>query len=298
VGHEVVRALVRAGVAVRVLDPGPPHPRWPAGVEHQRGSLLDPQLLSDAMQDMDGVFHVAGVWDGSPGGDARMRELNVGGTEAVLKHGLPTVLTSSSITCGFGPLSRPGSEDQASEDPRNPIRGTGALYRETKLALEALAAKHGAWMVNPDYVIGPGDVGGVVTGPLLRAARMPVIPSPAGGKCFVSGHDVGIGHVLAWKQAQPGRRYLLGSENVPYAKIFQRIALLMGRRPRVIPIPRGLPGLLSKAPKIGARFGAIEQMMLPRYRSHKRAAAELGFTPQPIESAIKQMIEETAPAGP
>lgn len=291
-GHEVVRALVRAGVEVRVLDPGPAHPRWPAGVEHHQGSLLDPLALSTALQGMEGVFHVAGLWDGSPGGAERMRALNVAGTEAVLKHGLPTVLTSSSITCGFGTLAKPGLEDQPSEDAHNPIRGTGAVYRETKLALEALAAKHGAWMVNPDYVIGPGDLGGVVTGPLLRAARMPVIPTPAGGKCFVSGHDVGIGHVLAWKKAQPGRRYLLGSENVPYAKMFQRIALLMGRRPRVIPIPKGLPGLLSRAPKFGVRFGAIEQMMLPRYRSHARAEAELGFVPARIEAALKAMAEE------
>lgn len=291
-GHEVVRALVRGGVQVRVLDPAPPHPRWPERVEHLRGSLLDPGTLSRALQGVDGVFHVAGVWDGSPGGEERMRALNVGGTEAVLEHGIPTVLTSSSITCGYGPAAQPGTEDEASEDPQNPIRGTGALYRQTKLALEQLAAEHGAWLVNPDYVVGPGDLGGVVTGPLLRAARMPLIPTPAGGKCFVSGHDVGIGHLLAWRRAKAARRYLLGSENLPYAKVFQRIALLMGRRPRLLQIPRGLPGLLTRVPGIGARFGAIEQMMLPRYRSHARARAELGFVPQSIEAALKAMIQE------
>ncbi len=288
----MVRALVRGGVSVRVLDPGPPHPRWPAGLEHMRSSVLDPASLSQALEGVDGVFHVAGIWDGSPGGEARMQALNVGGTQAVLERGLPTVVTSSSITCGFGPLDRPGTEDEASEDPGKPIRGTGAAYRKTKLALEDLVAEHGAWMVNPDYVIGPGDLGGVVTGPLLRVARMPVIPSPAGGKCFVSGHDVGIGHLLAWRQAQPGRRYLLGSENVPYAKIFQRIALLMGRKARIVPMPKGLPGLLSRLPKFGGRFGAMEQMMLPRYRSHARAEAELGFAPQRIEAALRAMIEE------
>lgn len=221
-----------------------------------------------------------------------MRALNVGGTQAVLEWGLPTVLTSSSITCGFGSLERPGTEDEASEDPNNPIRGTGKVYRETKLALEALAAEYGATVVNPDYVIGPGDVGGVVTGPLLKAARMPVIPTPAGGKCFVSGHDVSIGHLLAWRKGRPGRRYLLGSENVPYASMFERIALLMGRRPRVLRIPRRLPGLLSSAPKLGQRFGALEQMMLPRYRSHQRAHEELGFKPGRIEPALREMIQD------
>ena len=79
----------------------------------------------------------------------------------MLELGLPTVYTSSSITCGFGPLHAPGGEDGPSEDIRNPIRGTGRVYRETKLAIESMAVDAGAWIVNPDYVVGPGDVGGV-----------------------------------------------------------------------------------------------------------------------------------------
>ena len=237
VGHGVVAALSRAGAEVVVLDPGRPHPRWPSGVAHLRGDVRDAGSVRQAAKGCEVIFHVAGLWDGGPGGEERMESINIGGTRAVLSVGLPVVYTSSSITCGFGSKQHPGTEDDPSEDPRNPIRGTGARYRQTKLEAERLVAAAGGHIVNPDYVIGPGDVNGVVTGPLLAAARLPIIPAPRGGKCFVGVDDVGVGHLLVLR-GQPGRRYLLGSENLSYGEVFGRVAAAMGRRPRIVPLPR------------------------------------------------------------
>ena len=253
---------------------------------------MDGRALERAAKDADAVFHVAGVWDGGPGGDERMRHLNVGGTRAVLGLGLPTVYTSSSITCGFGSWERPGTEDEASEDPKRPIAGTGKVYRETKLAAEALVAEAGGWIVNPDYVVGSGDVGGVVTRPLLMAARLPVIPSPAGGKCFVGVADVGEGHLLALQRGQPGRRYLLGAENRRYSEVFATLAAMMGRQPRSLPLPSLLPRALKRLPRLGQTAGALEQMTLPRYRSSERARSELLWAPGPVDDAFRAMVAE------
>lgn len=294
VGHGVVRALHEAGVSVVALDPGPPHPLWPPGVHHARGDLTHPPTLARAAAGCDVIFHVAGVWDGRPGGDDRMRALNVGGTRAVLGLGLPVVYTSSSITCGFGRRDRPGREDEPHEDPRHPIEGTGKVYCETKLAAERLISDAGGWLVNPDYVIGAGDVGGVVTGPLLRAARLPIIPAPRGGKCFVSVSDVGRGHVRAWQHGAPGRRYLLGSENLSYAEVFRRIAARAGRTPRVVPLPRAAARILQRVPRLSQTGGALAQMSLDRYRSSDRARAELRWQPSRIDEAIDEMLAFSA----
>lgn len=285
----MVRALVAHGLRVRVVDPAPPHPRWPAGVEHVRQGL-------DAVRsvDEDVVFHVAGVWDGGPDGERRMRALNVDGTRHVLGWGRPVVYTSSSITCGFGPWDRPGSEDEPSEDPANPIRGTGRVYRLTKLEAEGLVAQAGGWIVNPDYVVGPGDLTGVVTGPLIRAARLPVLPAPQGGKCFVDVDDVGQGHLLAWLAGTPGRRYLLGAENRRYADVLAFLAGAMGKRLRLVRLPRLVPRLLTHVPVLGRVAGAIEQMNLERYRSSARARTELGWTPNSVDRALERMVEPRA----
>lgn len=291
VGHAVVRALAARGVAVTVVDPGPPHPRWPAGVRHERVGVFDVRA-----PDTDVVFHVAGVWDGRPGGEARMWRLNVEGTRHVLAWGRPVVYTSSSITCGFGE-TRPAGEDDPSEDPARPMRGTPKAYRETKLAAEALVGAAGGVIVNPDYVVGPGDVGGVVTAPLLRAARLPVIPAPPGGKCFVGVDDVGEGHVLAWLRGAPARRYLLGAENRAYADVIGTIARLSGRwarvgGPRFVPLPARAHAALRRVPGLGPIAGALEQMSLVRWRSGERARTELGWAPEPVDDALAAMVAE------
>jgi dihydroflavonol-4-reductase len=293
VGHGVVAALHRAGREVVVLDPGRPHPGWPPGIQHRRGDIRDPRIVRQAAAGCGMIFHVAGCWDSGPDGAARMRSVNVDGTAAVLSVGLPVVYTSSSITCGFGSREHPGGEDDPSEDPARPIRGTGAIYRQTKLAAEALVAEAGGYIVNPDYVIGAGDINGVVTGPLLAAAASPVIPAPRGGKCFVGVADVGLGHLLVLR-GQPGRRYLLGSENLSYAEVFAAIAVAMGRRPLIVPLPRLIPRLLCRLPRLGPTIGAVEQMGLPRYRSFERARRELGYAPRPVAQAIAELVASAA----
>ena len=270
-----------------MLDPAPAHPRWAGPVEHHRAGLTE---LQDGLG-AEVLFHVAGVWDGGPRGDERMRRLNVEGTRHVLGLGVPVVYTSSSITCGFGPWERPGEEDEPSEDPRNPIRGTGRIYRQTKLEAEALVAAAGGRIVNPDYVVGPGDVHGVVTEPLIRASRVRLLPAPRGGKCFVGVDDVGEGHVLAWERAVPGRRHLLGAENRRYGELLQTLARMQGRELRLLPYPRRIVGLLTGLPLLGRTAGALEQMNLERYRSGARARAALGWAPKPVDQALAQMVE-------
>lgn len=289
VGHAVVAAVAQRGWSVAVLDPAPPHPAWPAGITHHRGDVRDPAVVAEAAAGAAVIFHTAGVWDGKPGGDQRMWSLNVEGTKAVLGLGRPVVYTSSSITCGFGPLSRPGTEDEPSEDPANPIRGTGAVYRQTKLAAEALVAAAGGWIVNPDYVVGPGDVHGVVTGPLLQAARLPVVALPGGGKCFVAAADVGEGHVLAWQRGKPGRRYLLGAENRTYRDVIGTLARVTGRRHIQLPLPNAVRHLAS-IPALSAIGGPLEQMALERYRDNQRARLELGWLPSPVDAALAAMV--------
>ena len=290
VGFGVVAALARRGVAVRVLDPGAPHPDWPAGVEHVQGDVRERRVVRDAVRGVDVVFHVAGLWDASRNGDSNMESLNVGGTRVVVESGAPVVYTSSSITCGYGSWDRPGGEDDPSEDPQAPIRGTGRMYRLTKLAAEEIVGEADGWIANPDYVVGPGDVKYTVTGPLLAAARLPVIPAPGGGKCFVGVHDVGEGHLGVFARGRPGRRYLLGAENRRYRDVLAVLARLLGRHPRVLNLPDAVPRALASLRPLRPLAGPLEQMSLERYRDSGRARSELGWSPRPVDEALEALV--------
>ena len=296
VGHGVVAALAQHNIKARVLDVAPPHPLWPAGVEHLVGDVRDRALVKAAAQSCDVIFHVAGLWDGGPNGEERMRSINIGGTRAVLATGKPVVYTSSSITCGFGDAHDFGTEDGPSEDPNHPIRGTGRVYRETKLQCERMVSESDGWIVNPDYVIGAGDVGGVVTKPLLVAARLPLFLAPIGGKCFVGVRDVGQGHVRALMHGKPGRRYLLGSENLLYGDVIRLLAQLMNKHHLNLPLPRRIPRTLLKIPfkhPFTQTLGALDQMSLIRFRSNARARDELNWIPSPVDNSLREMVHWT-----
>ena len=60
IGQHLVSALAAGGRQVRVLDVRPPTCALPA-VEYVAGSVLDPNLVEEALRDVDEVYHLAGL---------------------------------------------------------------------------------------------------------------------------------------------------------------------------------------------------------------------------------------------
>ena len=113
------------------------------------------------------VYHLAGMFDPSPGGEQRMVDVHVYGTRALLRAAERAkverfLLCSSSITVAFGSKEKLGTEKD-DFDPVSCYGSSGALYAyyRTKLQAEQLVL---GWqsldsvVVNPDYIIGAYDV--------------------------------------------------------------------------------------------------------------------------------------------
>ncbi len=265
--------------------------------------------LARVLEGCDGVYHLAGTFDPSPGGLQRMRAVHVYATRALLracdKAGVKRmVLCSSSITVGFGPRSAPGDESTPLDADAVYGRGTALrAYHDTKLQAETLGAGWGSVevvTVNPDYIIGPYDVK-PTSGQLIVAmgkGRMPV--HPRGGKCFQSAEDTALGHVLAMERGQSGRRYLLGSHNLSYQEFMGKVATALGVAPPRLPLP---DLAVRAAGRLGGwlqardphRFAGMDRRVLmamqqERYRSGRRAEQELGLKPAPIEAGIEAAV--------
>lgn len=265
--------------------------------------------LARVLEGCDGVYHLAGTFDPSPGGERRMRAIHVYATRALLracdKAGVKRmVLCSSSVTVGFGSREAPGDEDSPLDADGVYGRGTALrAYHDTKLQAEHMGAGWGSVevvTVNPDYIIGPWDVK-PTSGQLIVAmgrGRMPVYP--LGGKCFQSAKDTALGHVLAMERGTPGRRYLLGSHNLSYREFMGKAAKELGVSPPRFPLPqlavRGagrLGGWLQA--RDPHRFAGLDRRVLmamqqERYRSGRRAELELGLQPSPIEDGIRDAV--------
>jgi len=263
--------------------------------------------LARAMDGCEGVYHVAGIFDPSPGGIDRMRQVHVYGTRALLRAMEKTgarrmVLCSSSITVGFGDLDAPGDEDTPLDPDAIYGRGNALrAYHDTKLQSEELALGWGGVEVvgvNPDFILGAWDVKPTSGQLVLTMAKRFVPVYPQGGKCFQDADDCAVGHLLAMDRGTPGRRYLLGNENLSYRDFMGIVAEVVGQRPPVFALPTSATAL---AGRVGARLQRVDahrfagldpnvlrSMQQPRYRTAQRAFTELGVPRSPIRGAVQK----------
>jgi UDP-glucose 4-epimerase len=132
IGFHLVNALRQAGRTVRVLD------LRPANSDFIQGSIADPNLVAQAVRDVEVVYHLA--WGFYPGDERREIQENLFGTlnllEAALAAGARHFLFASTAVV-YGPTG-PVQVDE--EHPCHPERSTigGPVYGITKLACEQL----------------------------------------------------------------------------------------------------------------------------------------------------------------
>lgn len=295
-GHDVVALIRKPNSLIEGLD-----------IETVSAPLLDgaSSPLCDALSGCDGVFHVAGTFDPSPGGSERMRAIHVDATRSLIAAskavGVPKmVLCSSSVTVGFGSIERPGDEDTPIDV--DAVYGrSGALrdYHDTKAEAESMAMQATDLeiaIVNPDFIVGPYDVKPTSGQSIVALSKRWVPVYPKGGKCFQTARDCARGHLLAMQRGVHGRRYLLGSHNLSYREYMTTVALLVGRRPPAFPLPNALTRVAGAVGRVGSRWDAhrfagmdphvLQTMQTERYRTDARAQRELGLVAEPIEAGI------------
>jgi dihydroflavonol-4-reductase len=314
VGSAVVRALLRAGYAVRALvrESSPLANLEGLCVERALGDLSDPPSLERALRGCSGLFHVAAeyrIWVPDP---KEMFAVNVEGTRdlmrAALAAGIERIVYTSSVAA-LGLLEdRPGDEDTPvfEHDMIGPYKRSKYLAEAVvrrMVAEEALPAV----VVNPSTPVGPCDVRPTPTGRMIieaAANRMPAYVDT--GLNIVHVDDVGRGHVLAYEKGRIGRRYILGGDDMPLAVLLGEIAGMYGRRPPRVRLPHAavLPiALLAQtwARVSGAEpFATVDGIRMARKRMYftsERARRELSYAPQPAREALRDAVAWFAARG-
>lgn len=311
IGAHVVAELAAGGAQVRAFD-RQPAPDPPAGVEPVLGDVLDPGAVRAAMEGCDAVFHLAAVYSFVRSDAAAMEAVNVRGTRTVLDAAARTpsvrrvVHTSSCATCGPVP-GRPATEDDA--PPAWELR---VPYKRTKvqgeqLALTAAAEGLDVVVVNPTTPVGPGDRRPTPTGKMIAdvAAGRARGYLRGGAMNVVAVQDVAAGHRRAFEHGRPGRRYLLGGENLSMRELFACVARAAGRRPPVVGVPwsfalagafaaRAALAPLGREPRLLV-LDEVRLGRLPMTFDDRRARAELGYTSRPAAVALQTAALAIAP---
>jgi dihydroflavonol-4-reductase len=307
VGAAVARVLVNSGQKVRVLARPRSDRRNLAGlpVEIAEGALDESKSLAAAVAGCRYLFHVAAdyrLWVPDP---EPMFRVNVEGTRqlmlAALAAGVERVVYTSSVAVLGIVKNDVADEDTAScaEDMIGPYK---LSKFQAELAVRELIENERlpAVIVNPSTPIGPGDVKPTPTGRIIVEAargRMPAYVDT--GLNVVHVDDVALGHLLAARSGQIGRRYILGSENLALGEILEEVALVTGRRPPPLKLPHAavlpLAGGAEALARLTGRppFATVDAVRMAKKKmffSSARAIRELHYAPRPARQAIGDAV--------
>jgi len=307
-GSAVARSLVTAGHDVRILV-RPTSPRLNLAdprLEIVEGDLRDAASLARAMTGIRYLFHVAAdyrLWARNP---QEIVETNVEGTRslmaAALHNGVERIVYTSSVATL---LPRPDGTPSDEASPSDTDHAIGA-YKYSKLVAERLVedmvAKQNlpAIIVNPSTPIGPGDVRPTPTGRIIIEAALGRMPAYVDtGLNLVHVDDCAAGHVAALHKGRVGERYILGGQNVLLGDMLRDIALLVGRSPPKLRLPRALIFPIAYGAEAIAHFTGREPFVTTTglklakdrmFFTSAKAERELGYRARPYRDAIADAI--------
>lgn len=318
VGGYVVEQLLARDCSVRSLGRSPQPALEARGVEVCCGDLADSRAVSDAVQGMDAVFHVAakaGIW----GSWQSYYEANVLGTkhviEACRQQGVKRLVYTSTPSVVF---NRQPFTGQGNELPYG--KNWLCHYAQTKAIAEqeALGANTNDFKVvalRPHLIFGPGDphlLPRVVRS--VKAGRLKIVGSGLNRVDVSYVKDVAYAHLTAFDALAEGRgagRAYFISQGEPVAiwPWLNQVLEGLGHPPlkRKIPLPLayaagGLAELVWKLqnkegePPI-TRFVALE-LAKDHYFDLSAAKRDLGFQPaHRMEEALHATIADLKERG-
>lgn len=310
-GRHVVQACLDAGHEVHYLSHRPRKPL--EGAVPVEVSLFDEAALSEALQGMDAVLHLAGKVSRQVEDSALMHRIHVEGSktllEAMVKAKVRRILLAS--TSGTLAVSESGGY-LATEDDRPDFELIGRWpYYTSKLLQEQELSRYlergdleGVFL-HPSLLLGPGDLQNSSTDDVLDILNRRVPATTRGTVAFVDVRDCAPAFVAALT-AESGRHYLLNGANMSVRRFASRVAVAGDIRPPRLQLPRGLAltgaRLLDGLAKGLNLEPSLDPVSVEMAGYHwgcdaSRAQKELGFQARDPQITINDTVKDLVSRG-
>jgi dihydroflavonol-4-reductase len=309
VGHHVATALAGQGADLRLLVRKTSNLANIEGINGDTvvGDLAKPESYAPALQGCDAVMHVAAdyrLWIRDPD---TMYRANVDGTRDLLRLArearVPRVVYTSSVAT----MAFRTDGIVVNEDTPVSIEDMVGHYKRSKFLAEqqAIAAAQDGQQViilNPTTPIGPNDAKPTPTGRIFVDFLNHNFPAYVDtGLNLVDVTEVARTHVAALTTGKPGRRYILGGENLTLKQILDKMSAITGIPSPTVQIPFAIAAtyaffeqwvtgrIRGKEPR-----ATLEEVRMGRKKmfvSSARAQQELGFRIVPVYPAMRGAID-------
>ena len=309
VGHHVAKALATEGADLRLLVRKTSNLKNLEGIrgDMHLGDLSDPESIRPALAGCDAVVHVAAdyrLWIRDP---KAMYKANVDGTRDLLRMareaGVPRVVYTSSVaTMHFRTDGLVINEDTPVS-----LKDMVGHYKRSKFlaeqeAIKAARSGQKVIILNPTTPIGPNDAKPTPTGRIFVDFLNGKFPAYMDtGLNLVDVAEVARTHVAALTVGTPGKRYILGGENLTLKQILDKMSAITGIPSPTVKIPFAVAAtyaffeewitgrIRGKEPR-----ATLEEVRMGRkkmYASSAHAQQELGFRIVPVYPAMRAAIE-------
>ena len=309
VGHHVATALAAEGADLRFLTRKTSSLANLEGIAGNTvvGDLSDPESLKPSLAGCDAVVHVAAdyrLWIPDP---AAMFRANVEGTRELLRLAREAQVKRFVYTSSVATMHFRTDGIVINEDTPVSLADMVGHYKRSKFlaeqaALHAAAQGQEVLILNPTTPIGSNDRKPTPTGRIFvdfLNAKFPAYVDT--GLNLVDVSEVARAHVLALTKGTPGRRYILGGENLTLKQILDKMAAITGIPSPTVKIPfvvaatyaffeEWITGRIrGKEPR-----ATLEEVRMGRkkmYASSAHAQQELDFHVVPVYPAMRAAIE-------
>lgn len=294
VGGVLVKKLREQGheVHASVRDLNKARDLQTIGVKLFQGDVTDKESMREAMQAVDGVFHVAGWYKIGTKDKSDGERVNIQGTRNVLE-----LIQELKIPKGVYTSSLVVNSDTKGKMMDESYHFTGkhlSEYDRTKAVAHDIASefiKHGLPLVivMPGLIYGPGDTS------ILRTnirdflnEKLPMLPSQT-AYCWAHVDDVVQGHILAMEKGEIGESYIIAGEPYKVVDAFKLASQMTGKRAPGI-VSHKMMRVLSIIVKPFDNFlpetytsEGLREIAGPTYLGdNSKAKRELGYNPRPF----------------
>ncbi len=309
VGHHVAQALNAQGAKLRLLVRKTSNLKNLEGIrgETHEGDLLEPGSLRAGLAGCDAVMHVAAdyrLWIRDP---ETMYRANVDGTRELLRMAREAGVKRVVYTSSVATMHFRNDGLVINEDTPVSIKDMVGHYKRSKFlaeqeAIKAAQGRQQVMILNPTTPIGPNDAKPTPTGRIFVDFLNGKFPAYVEtGLNLVDVAEVARTHVAALTVGKPGRRYILGGENLTLKQILDKMAAITGIPSPTVKIPFAVAAtyaffeewitgrIRGKEPR-----ATLEEVRMGRkkmYASSAHAQQELDFRIVPVYPAMRAAIE-------
>ena len=289
-----VRALVRDPARAALVLPGE--------VEFIEGDVTDAASLTPAMDDIEWVFHAAGMPEQWQRDETIFDRVNRQGTANIVRAALAAKVKRVIYTSTMDVFAAPrgGTLVERNIDRQTKPTAYERSKQGAEREVEAIRAK-GLDVVytNPAAVYGPSPVHVALNSFFIQLLNKKIPMIPPGGMSVAYVDGVADAHIAAAERGRSGERYLIADTHVSNADL----AAAVLRQSGILRVPRTAPAwlmhiLASVSAPLARVFGftpliAPGQLSFTLWDAHvdsSKAQRELGFVPMALEAGIAKTV--------